>query len=487
MLRRPFRRTFRLPGFETMTESTSLSTTSKVWTAIREALAGTAQDYTTGNLNRAIFLLAVPMVLEMAMESAFAVIDVFFVARLGANAVATVGLTESLVILVMSIAVGLSMAATAMVARRIGEKDPEGASVAAVQVIALGIAISAVLGLGGGLYARDLLRLMGAETGVLETGSSYTTIMLATNVVIMLLFLNNAIFRGAGDANIAMRALWLANGINIVLDPCLIFGLGPFPEMGVTGAAVATSIGRGTGVAYQFVKLGKGSSRMRVEARHLRLAPQVMWRLLRLSFGGVSQFLVSTASWIALVRIVAGFGSVALAGYTIGVRIIVFAILPSWGLCNAAATLVGQNLGAGKPERAESSVWRTGMFNMVFLCLVAVTFVGLAPVLIGLFTSDSAVAAIGVDCLRIISFGYPFYAWEMVMVQAFNGAGDTMTPTWINLLCFWLCQIPLAWFLAYHQEMGPNGVYTAVAICYSLAALVALVWFRRGRWKTRQV
>jgi len=328
---------------------------------------------------------------------------------------------------------------------------------------------------------------MGANPGIIETGSGYTSLLLATNAVIMLIFLNNAVFRGAGDATIAMRALWIANGINIVLDPCLIFGLGPFPEMGLTGAAVATSIGRGTGVVYQLVRLHRPGSRIRLTARDWVFDLAVMARLIRVSFGGVLQFLVETASFVGLVRIVAFFGSTALAGYTIGVRIIVFAFLPAWGLSNAAATLVGQNLGARKPDRAERSVWLTGVYNMMFLGAVSIVFIVLAEPLVRLFSSDEGVVAIGVDCLRIISYGYIFFAWGMVTVQSFNGAGDTMTPTWINLFCFWVCQIPLAYYLARTIDMGPRGVFWAIAICYSISAVIGILLFRLGRWKTREV
>ena len=457
------------------------------WTSIKEALGGSQQDFTEGNLSRSIAMLAIPMVLEMIMESIFAVADVFFVARLGEDAIATVGLTEGMLTLIYAVAIGLSMGTTAMVARRFGEKDPAAAGTVAVQSILLGLLVAAAVGLGGSLGASRLLGLMGATPEIIATGSGYTSVLLATNVVIVLIFLNNAVFRGAGDASIAMRALWIANGINIVLDPCLIFGWGPFPEMGLTGAAVATTIGRGTGVVYQMVKLHRPGARIRLTARWWRFDLPVMTRLIRVSFGGVLQFLVETASFVALVRIVAFFGTTALAGYTIGVRIIVFAFLPAWGLSNAAATLVGQNLGAHKPERAERSVWLTGIYNMLFLGLVSIVFIVFAEPLVRLFHSDAGIVAAGVDCLRIISYGYIFFAWGMVTVQSFNGAGDTMTPTWINLFCFWICQIPLAYYLARTIEMGPRGVFWAIAICYSLSAVIGILLFRRGRWKTREV
>ena len=460
---------------------------NRFWVSIREALAGTQQDFTRGSLNRGIALLAIPMVLEMTMESVFAVVDVFFVARLGEDAIATVGLTEGMLMLVYAVAIGLAMGTTAMVARRFGEKQVRAAGIVASQSVLLGITVAVLVAFAGAPVAGRLLQLMGAEDGVVRIGGGYTTILMATNVVIVLLFINNASFRGAGDATIAMRSLWLANGINIVLDPCLIFGLGPFPELGLTGAAVATSIGRGTGVVYQFLKLRGGSGRIRITADQWRPDFGVLWRLIRVSFGGVLQFLVETASFIGLVRIVAVFGSSALAGYTIGVRIIMFAFLPAWGLSNAAATLVGQNLGAGKPDRAARSVWLTGVYNMLFLGLVSIVFILFADPLVRIFHDDLGVVASGVECLRIISYGYVFFAWGMVTVQCFNGAGDTMTPTYVNLFCFWLFQIPLAYYLALPAGWGPSGVYWAIALSYSLSAVVGILLFRLGRWKTKKV
>ncbi len=460
---------------------------TNVWRDLREAIHGSQQDYTEGSLSRAILLLAVPMVLEMMMESLFAVVDVFFVARLGAEAVAAVGITESLDTLVFALAIGLSMSTTAMVARRIGEKDNAGAATAAVQAIILGTLLSVPVAILGVVFASDLLRAMGAEESIVTIGAGYTRWMLGGNVTIMLLFLINAVFRGAGDAAIAMRVLWVANFLNIVLDPCFIFGLGPFPEMGVTGAAVATNIGRGVGVLYQLYALGRSRSRIDVSRAQLRLDFEVMWRLIRVSVGGILQFLVATASWLGLVRIVAIFGSAALAGYTIALRIIVFAILPSWGLGNAAATLVGQNLGAAKPDRAERAVWISGVCNMIFLGLIAIVFIFFARPLVLLFSHDPEVVVFGVDCLRYISYGYIFYAYGMVMVQAFNGAGDTNTPTWINLGCYWFFQIPLAYLLAMPVGMGAQGVFLAIMISESTLALVAIVLFRRGRWKERKI
>jgi len=458
-----------------------------VWGAVREAIAGTQHDYTTGNLGRAITLLAVPMVLEMSMESLFGVVDVFIVARLGNDAVATVALAESLLVLVFAVALGLSMATSAAVARRIGEKDPEGAAVTAVQAIGTGLVVSVVTGLAGALLAPRLLGWMGASPQVVSLGSTYTAIVLGGAATVFLLFLINAVFRGAGDATLAMRALWLANLVNIVLDPCLIFGWGPFPELGLTGGAIGTTVGRGVGVLYQVSMLLRGRSRVVIERRHLRLDPVVLRQLLRVSFTGTLQFLVATASWMGLVRIIAVFGSAALAGYAIAIRIIIFAILPSWGLSNAAATLVGQNLGAGKPERAERAVWLTAFYNMLFLGSVAIVFIIWAEPVVGFFASEPAVVSVGVDCLRYICYGYGFYAYGMVMVQAFNGAGDTLTPTIINLACYWLWQIPLAYGLALGTPLGAKGVFLAITISESTLALVGILMFRRGKWKQQKI
>jgi putative MATE family efflux protein len=459
----------------------------RAWRAVAESLAGSDQDFTEGSLERGIVLLAVPMVLEMTLESVFAVCDVFFVSRLGPAAVATVGLTEAVVTLVFGVAIGLSMATTAMVARRIGEKDRDGAACAAVQAILLGLGVSVVFGAMGVIAAPHILGLMVADAEVVRVGSSYTAVLLGGTVTIVLLFLINAVFRGAGDAAIAMRVLWLANAVNLVLDPCLIFGLGPFPELGVTGAAVATTIGRGTGVVFQLVLLARGRGRVALRRSDLRLDLGVMARLVRVSLGGIFQFLIATASWLGLVRILAVFGSAALAGYTIAIRVVIFSILPSWGLSNAAATLVGQNLGAGKPDRATRAVWLTALYNVGFLGLVAVVFLLWAHPIVRLFTADPVVVRVGADCLRTISYGYVFYAFGMVIVQAFNGAGDTWTPTVINLCCYWLFQIPLAWALARPLGLGAHGVFLAIAIAESLIAVVGLAVFRLGRWKTRTV
>ena len=419
-----------------------------LWSSIREAVRGSHQDYTTGSLNRAILLLAIPMVLEMVLESLFAVVDVFWVGRLGADAIATVGLTESLLSLVFAVGLGLSLSTTAMVARRIGERDASGAAVAGVQAIALGLAVSLAIGLPCFFLAPRLLQLMGASPQVVAVGSGYARIALGGSGAILMLFLNNAIFRGAGDAAIAMRLLWVSNIINLVLDPCLIFGWGPFPKLGVTGAALATFTGRSIGVGYQFYRLLRGSERIRILRQHIRINFGVLLRLVRVSLTGILQFAIAHTSWIGLVRIVSIFGSAALAGYTIAIRIVIFVILPSWGLSNAAATLVGQNLGAKQPERAASSVWRTGFYNMIFLGIIGLLFVVFAEPIVKLFTHDPAVVPLAASCLRIISYGNIGYAYGMVMLQAFNGAGDTVTPTIVNFFGFWLLEIPLAYFLA---------------------------------------
>ena len=458
-----------------------------LWSLLRESIRGSHQDFTAGNLNRAILLLAVPMVLEMALESLFAVVDVFWVAHLGANAVATVGLTESLLSLVIAVGLGLSLSTTAMVARRIGEKDPAGAAVAGVQAIALGLAISLAIGAPCLIFAPDLLRLMGASPAIVAVGSGYARIALGGSGVLLLLFLNNAIFRGTGDAAIAMRILWVSNIINLALDPCFIFGLGPFPRLGVTGAAVATLTGRSIGLGYQFYRLLRGTERIRILRRQIRINLHVLLRLARVSVTGVLQFAIAHTSWIGLVRIVSMFGAAALAGYTIAIRIVIFAILPAWGLSNAAATLVGQNLGAGQPERAEQSVWRTGIYNMVFLGSVGVLFIFFAEPLIRLFSHDPAVVPLGAACLRIVSYGNIGYAYGMVMLQAFNGAGDTVTPTYVYLFGFWLLEIPLAYWLAIPAHLRSNGVFVAIVIAETAIAAASAVLFKRGRWKRQQI
>jgi putative MATE family efflux protein len=467
--------------------STAAEPERSLWNSLVEAVRGSHQDYTGGSLNRAIFLLAVPMVLEMVLESLFAVVDVAWVGRLGADAVATVGLTESMLTLVFSVGMGLSLSTTAMVARRIGEKDGEGAAVAAVQAIFLGLVVSLSIGLPCLLFAPDLLRLMGATEGIVAIGSGYTRICLGGSFAVLLLFLNNAIFRGAGDAAIAMRLLWVSNILNLILDPCLIFGWGPFPRLGVTGAALATLIGRTIGVAYQFYRLLKGTERIRILARQLRLEFEVLGRLLRVSLTGILQFAIAHTSWIGLVRIVSSFGAAALAGYTIAIRIVIFVILPSWGLSNAAATLVGQNLGAGKADRAETAVWRTGLYNMMFLGGVGVFFIAFAEPVVRLFIPDPQVVPLGAACLRIVSYGNLGYAYFMVMMQAFNGAGDTLTPTIVNFFGFWLLEIPLAYVLAKPLGMKSNGVFAAIAIAESSMAAASAILFRQGKWKQKKI
>src|SRR3979411_303107 len=458
-----------------------------LWVSLVEAIRGSHQDYTAGSLNRSILLLAVPMVLEMVLESLFGVVDVFWVGRLGANAVATVGLTESMLSLVFAVGMGLSLSTTAMVARRIGEKDPAGAAVAAVEAIALGVIVSLIIRMPCIVFGPRLLQLVGASPEIVSVGSGYARICLGGSCAVLLLFLNNAIFRGAGDAAIAMRLLWVSNIINLVLDPCLIFGWGPFPRMGVTGAALATLIGRSIGVLYQFYRLLKGTERIRILASQVHLQWDVLLRLLRVSLTGILQFAIAHTSWIGLVRIISIFGAAALAGYTIAIRIVIFAILPSWGLSNAAATLVGQNLGAGHPERAEKAVWRTGLYNVIFLGSVGAVFVIFAEPIIRLFTHDPAVVPLGASCLRIVSYGNLGYAYFMVMMQAFNGAGDTITPSIVNFFGFWLFEIPLAYWLAIPLKMRSNGAFFAIAIAEGTMAAVSAILFRQGRWKKQKI
>jgi putative MATE family efflux protein len=458
-----------------------------LWASLLEAIRGSHQDYTKGSLNHAILLLAVPMVLEMVLESLFAVVDVFWVARLGADAVATVGLTESLLSLIFSVAMGLSLSTTAMVARRIGEKDPEGAAVAGVQAIALAFGVSVLVGVPCFFFAPNLLQLMGATPAIIAIGSGYIRICLGGSFAVLLLSLNNAIFRGAGDAAIAMRLLWISNILNLILDPCLIFGLGPFPRLGVTGAALATLTGRSIGVLYQFYRLMRGTERIRILRSQIHLQWGVLWRLIRVSVTGILQFAIAHTSWIGLVRIVSIFGAAALAGYTIAIRIVIFIILPSWGLSNAAATLVGQNLGAGQPERAEKSVWRTGLYNVIFLGIVGVFFIFYAETIVRLFTDDPAVIPLGAACLRIVSYGNLGYAYFMVMMQAFNGAGDTITPTIVNFFGFWLFEIPLAYSLAILLHMHSNGVFASIAIAESSMAAASAILFKQGKWKKKKI
>ena len=468
---------------DTVTALPSQEKPRSLWTSVWEALRGSHQDFTAGSLNRSILLLAIPMVLEMVLESLFAVVDVFWVGRLGADAVATVGITETLLALVFAIGLGVAMSTTAMVARRIGEKDPEDAAISAVQAIALGLGLSLVLGLSAGIAAPRLLHLMGASPAIVAVGSGYTRVALGGCGAIIMLFLNNAIFRGAGDASVAMRLLWVSNIINLVLDPCLIFGLEPFPHLGVTGAATATLIGRSIGVLVQFWLLLRGTERIHILKRHLRLNFAVLWRLLRVSLSGILQFAISNASWIGLVRIVSLFGGSAVAGYTVAIRIVIFFILPAWGLSNAAATLVGQNLGAGRPDRAEQAVWRTGLYNLIFLGTLGVFFIVFAKPIVRLFVQDPAVVPIAAMALRTFSCGNMGYAYVMVILQAFNGAGDTLTPTIVNFFGFWVLEIPLAWFLAVPMHIGAEGAFLAFVIAQFAIAGASVVLFRRGRWR----
>ena len=457
------------------------------WRDVAHALKGEQHDYTKESLNRAILLLAVPMVLEMLMESLFAIVDVFWVSRLGRDAVAVIGLTESLMSLVYAVAIGISFAATAIVARRIGEKDPQRAAQSAAQIVMLGVTVSAGLGVLLGWFAPDILRLMGATPAIVELGSDFARIMLGGNITVFMIFLINAIFRGAGDAVLAMRTLWLANALNIVLGPCFIFGWGPFPEMGVTGAAVATNIGRGVGVLYQLWHLAGHHSRVRVRLHHFRPAGDVMKGIVTTSGNGILQLLISTTSWVGLFKILATFGSAALAGYTIAIRIVIFALMPAWGLANAGATLVGQNLGAQQPDRAEQAVRIATRLNALLLGIVGAVFVIFAYPLVGLFTSDPETLSYGARALWIVSLAFPLYAAGMCMEAAFNGAGDTWTPTRLNFFCFWLGQVPLAWLLAEVVNLGAHGVFIAVPISFSVLALWSWVLFKRGRWKLQQV
>jgi putative MATE family efflux protein len=472
---------------EPVFEIDSPSPAAGVWSTLREAVRGSSIDYTSAPLGRAIVMLAVPMVLEMAMESIFAVADVFWVAHLGADAVATVGLTESMMTIVYTLAMGLSIGATAIVARRVGERDREGAARAAVQAIVIGLIVSALMGAVGIRYGGALLRLMGGSESVVSSGSGFTRVLIGGNATVVLLFLINAVFRGAGDAVIAMRVLWIGNAINIGLGPCLIFGLGPFPALGVKGAAVATTIGRGTAVACQLAVLLSGRGRIGFRVRDMRVDPKVMAAMVRLSGTGTFQILLTTASYVVLIRILASFGSAMLAGYTIAIRVIIFGILPSYGVSNAAATMVGQNLGAGQPDRAERAVWTAARYNTVLLGVIGCIFVAAAHPIVGLFTDDALAQPFAVTSLRIVSLGFVFYGCGMVLTQSFNGAGDTWTPTFINVFIFWIFEIPLAWTLAYATRLGASGVPTSLAIAYSMLAVISAIVFRRGTWKRMKV
>ncbi|WP_228851241.1 MATE family efflux transporter [Aegicerativicinus sediminis] len=452
-----------------------------------DAIKGKQEDFTSGSLRKAIYMLSIPMILEMLMESVFAVVDILYVSRVSINAVATIGLTESVITLVYAVAIGLSMAATAVVARRIGEKDNSGANTAAVQVIILGIFVSLIVSIIGILFPKDILRLMGGETDLIEEGFGYTKVLFGGNITIMLLFIINAVFRGAGNASIAMRALILSNGLNIILDPIFIFGFGPIPSFGVEGAAIATTIGRGTAVCFQLAILFRGSGKLKINLRDFVLKFQVMWKLIKVSLGGIGQFLIGTSSWVFLMRIMSEFGSEVLAGYTIAIRVLMFTLMPAWGLSNAAATLVGQNLGAEQPTRAERAVWKTGKYNTLFLGLVSLIYFIWSPTIISLFNDQEEVVHYGTLCLRILAAGYLFYGFGMVVIQAFNGAGDTKTPTYINFFCFWLFQLPLAYLAAISLDFGPVGVFWAINLAEVLIAICGYIWFKKGRWKLTQV
>lgn len=467
--------------------ATALDTRVSIWQHIKNAISGTEADYTAIPMKKAIFLLAVPMILELVMESTFAVVDIYFVSKLGASAVATVGLTETYLFLLYSIAMGLAMAVTAIIARRIGEKNKESAGTTAVQSIILAILASLPFSLAGIFFAKDLLALMGADQWSIDNGYRYTQWMLGGNMVIMLLFVINAIFRGAGDAAIAMRVLWISNGMNILLCPLLIFGWGLIPALGIEGAAIATNIGRGTGVLVQLWFLFKGNKRIQVRLSELYWDAKSMLVILRTSIGGIGQMIVAMTSWIFLMRILAEVGSEAVAGATIAIRLMMFTMMPAWGLSNAAATLVGQNLGAGSPDRAESAVWKTGSYNMVYLLIVSVIYFAFNDSLMRIFTNDSKVIEIGAEWLRILSFSYFVYGWWMVSTAAFNGAGDTSTPTYINLVFFWLIQIPLSWYLAISLGWEQSGVFWGVFFSETSVGLFTLWLFSRGRWKTVKV
>jgi putative MATE family efflux protein len=460
---------------------------SQFWPLVREALAGSRRDLTAMPLGRAVLLIAIPMILEMIAESIFAVVDIFWVSKLGSNAIAAVGLTESVLTVVYAVAMGLSIGVGAVVARRTGAKDAAGASRAAVQALVIGIGLSVVVGIAGAIAGPRLLAMMGASPAVQAIGAGYTRTIFAGSVSVILLFMVNAAFRGAGDAALTMRTLWLANGINIVLGPVFIFGLGPVPRLGVTGAAVATTIGRGVGVLYQLHNLRAGRGRLSVPRSEIRIDLETLRTILRIARSAVVQMLIGMASWVFLVWILSKFGSAALAGYTVAVRVVLFALLPSWGLGNAAATLVGQNLGAGNPARAEQAVWRAAFYNFVFLGALGLLLFVCGHGILSLFTSEPEVVASGARCLRIVAIGFPLYAYGMVVSQAFNGAGDTWTPTWINFGCFWLFEIPLAYLVSRVLGVGPTGVYLAITLAFSAVALVSVTIFRRGRWKLVKV
>ena len=469
-----------------MTDHNKLSL-KKLFYYLKMALAGKDQEFTSGSIRKAIFMLSIPMILEMLMESIFAIVDIAFVSLVSVNAVATIGLTESVITLVYAVAIGLSMAATAVVARRVGEKDIKGASQTAVQAIFLGVGVATIISVLGILFPKEILSLMGAEPDLIAEGYGYTKVLLGGNVTIMLLFLINAIFRGAGNASIAMWTLILSNSLNIILDPIFIFGLGPIPAYGVEGAAIATTIGRGTAVVFQLLVLFYGWSKIKIRVRDLVFRTAILFNLIKVSLGGIGQFLIGTSSWVFLMRIMSEFGSEVLAGYTIAIRIVMFTMMPAWGMSNAAATLVGQNLGAKKPERAEKSVWKTGKYNAYFMGLVSIIYIVFAPNLLELFSNRTDVIEYGALCLRIVAVGYIFYGYGMVIIQSFNGAGDTKTPTIINFFCFWIIQLPFAYILAIILELGPSGVFWAITIAEILIAVIGMIWFKKGKWKTVKV
>lgn len=453
----------------------------------KQALSGKDQDFTSGSIRKAVFMLSVPMILEMLMESIFAIVDILYVSKVSVNAVATIGLTESVITLVYAVAIGLSMAATAVVARRVGEKDLKGASQATVQVLFLGVLIACIISAIGILYPKEILALMGAEPDLIAEGYGYTKVLLGGNITIMLLFLINAVFRGAGNASIAMWTLILSNGLNIILDPMFIFGFGPIPAYGVEGAAIATTIGRGSAVAFQLVVLFYGYSKIKIKFRDLVLRATIMLNLIKVSLGGIGQFLIGTSSWVFLMRIMSEFGSEVLAGYTIAIRVMMFTIMPAWGMSNAAATLVGQNLGAKQPDRAEASVWKTGKYNAIFMGFVSVVYLIFASQIISLFNTTPEVVKYGSLCLRVIAAGYVFYGYGMTVIQSFNGAGDTKTPTYINFICFWVFQLPFAYLIAVILDYGPIGVFWAITLAEVLIAVIGILWFKRGKWKTVNV
>jgi putative MATE family efflux protein len=451
------------------------------------AVTGKETEFTTGSIRKAVFMLSIPMILEMMMESIFAIVDIAYVSRVSVNAVATIGLTESVITLVYAIAIGLSIAATAVVARRVGEKDLKGAREAAMQAILLGIAVAVSIGIIGFLYSKEILALMGGEPDLIAEGYGYTKLLIGGNITIVLLFLINAIFRGAGDASVAMWTLVLSNGLNIILDPIFIFGWGPIPEFGVMGAAIATNIGRGTAVIFQLGILFFGWSRIKLAVSDIVLRTGVMLNLIKVSLGGIAQFLIGTSSWVFLMRLMSEFGSEVLAGYTIAIRVMMFTFMPAWGMSNAAATLVGQNLGAKQPERAEKSVWITGKYNAFFMLAVSLIYLFFATEIIGLFTDTASVIENGALCLQVVAAGYIFYAYGMVVSQAFNGAGDTKTPTKINLIAFWAFQLPFAYLAAVTFELGALGVFLAITLAEVMLSVIAIIWFRKGYWKKVQV